>query len=94
MAMLTILVALLMGLVGGMAAGGCVSRWLLHRHLRRLPLDVASIDPDLDRQIAQAAQQWAASHGREMAAPLVADKLRLAYVLSQRPRRRRRWSRW
>jgi hypothetical protein len=91
--MLTILFALLTGLLGGIVAGGCVSRWLLRRHLSRLSPDSAAIDPELDRQITEAAWQWAESHGRASAAPLVANRLRLAYVLKQGRTRRRRWRR-
>jgi hypothetical protein len=80
-------------LAGGL--GGGVAAVLLSRHsARRGAPDSPVLDPELDRQIDTAAAQWAAAHDRPAAAPLIADKLRLAYVLSQRPRRRRgRWSR-
>ncbi len=88
--MLTVLLALMAGGVGGGVAGG-LARWCV---VRRRSVDPLALDPDLDRQIDSAAAQWARVHKRPGAAPLVADKLRLAYVLSQRPRRRRRrWSR-
>jgi len=90
--MLTVLFALIAGGVGGVLAGGLM-RWCA---VRRRAVDSLALDPDLDRQIDAAAAQWATVHGRPAAAPLVADKLRLAYVLSQRRTgwgRRRRWSR-
>ncbi len=88
--MATVLLALMVGGVSGGVAGGLAS-W---RIVRRRSADPLVLDPDLDRQIDAAAAQWAAVHDRPDAAPLVADKLRLAYVLSQRSRRRRRrWSR-
>ncbi len=90
MAMATVLLALMAGGVGGGVAGGLAS-W---RVVRRRPADPLALDPDLDQQINAAAAQWARVHERPGVAPLVADKLRLAYVLSHRPRRRRRrWSR-
>jgi hypothetical protein len=93
MAMLTMLLALLAGSLSGTVTGGLVSWWLFERRVGRVVLDQVSIDPDVERQIAEAAAQWAAAHHRPGAAPLVADKLRLAYVLNQR-RTRRRHRRW
>jgi hypothetical protein len=95
MVMLSIFFALSAGIFGGTAAGGFVNWWLLRRHAKRVPVNAPTIDPALDRQINQAANQWAAAHHRPEAAALVAGKLRLAYVLQQRRarRHRRRWSR-
>jgi hypothetical protein len=87
--MFTVLVAFLAGGLGGGVATVLLSRLRVQHSSNALVLD-----PELEQQIAAAAQQWAAAHGQPAAASLVADKLRLAYVLSQRPRRRRRrWSR-
>lgn len=85
--MLTILLALIAGGVGG----GAIALLLSRRDIRRCAPDSSVLAPELERQIDGAAAQWAAVHDRPGAAPLIADKLRLAYVLSQRPRRRRRW---
>jgi len=87
--MLNVLLALLAGgLGGGLVAG------LVGRPPRRQALPDAPLDPELEHQINGAAVQWAEMHGQPAAARLIADKLRLAYALSQRPRRRRgRWSR-
>lgn len=91
-AMLTIIVALGVGIGSGTVTGGALGFWLAHRpHPRPAPLDDLALDPDLDRQIDHAAQQWAEANQRPGAAPLVADKLRLAHRLNQR-RQRRRWS--
>jgi hypothetical protein len=93
--MLTILIALMVGTLSGTAAGG-LAGWLTVRFLSRGQM----IDREValgfvDGQIDDAAAQWAEAHHAPAAAPLVADKLRLAYVLQQRRRRRheRRWSR-
>jgi len=88
--MVSVLFALIAGGTGGVVAGGLMT-W---RTVRRSSVAPVALDPDLDKQIDAAAAQWASAHDRPAAAPLIADKLRLAYVLSQRPRRRsRRWSR-
>jgi hypothetical protein len=93
--MLTIVLALFFGTFSGTLAGGLLS-WLLNqpRDATR-PVEPLPIDPDVDARIDRAASQWAAANDQPGAAPLVADKLRLAYVLSQRRRQRdgRRWSR-
>jgi hypothetical protein len=90
--MLTLVLALLIGVVGGAVAGGLVSLRLLQRvrsASRHEPLD-----PEVEQQINYAANEWATAHGHPAAAPLVAGKLRLAYVLTRRKKgRRRRWSR-
>ena len=94
--MLTILLALSAGLLGGSVAAGLVCRRLL-RHSRSASFDQEALDPDLDldRRINQAAHQWATAQGRSEVAPLVARKLRLAYVLNRRRSRRRyRRSSW
>jgi hypothetical protein len=91
MMMLTILLTIIVGALSG-AVGGLAIWWLLQqRHVKRLPLHQPAIGRDVEERISQAASQWAAAHGRPAAAPLLARKLRLAYVLNQR--RRRRWSR-
>lgn len=94
MVMLVILLALSAGLLGGFAAAGLVCHRLL-RHDRSASFDQEAIDPDLDRRINQAAHQWATAQDRSEVAPLVARKLRLAYVLNRRRSRRRyRRSSW
>jgi hypothetical protein len=90
--MLTILLSLLAGLVCGTAGGGLVSWHLSQRESGGVAIDHDVVDPDVDRQIKLAANQWATAHGQPAVAALVAGKLRLAYVLSQRrARRRERW---
>lgn len=92
-AMLVVVVALLLGTLSGGLAGGLASRWLLTRlTVEALPAAGSGIDPDLDEQIRQAASRWAEAHHRPGAASLVADKLRLVYVLRQRGGTRRRSS--
>jgi hypothetical protein len=87
--MLTILTAVVAGMLGGALAGACVG-WIGHRHaVPPAILDELSLDPDLDAQITDAARGWARQQDQPAAVPLVADKLRLAYVLSQRRARRR-----
>jgi hypothetical protein len=92
--MLTILIALMVGTLSGTLAGA-VSGWWTARRKQAQPtaLDDLGLDPDLDQQITEAARQWAGREGQPAAAPLVADKLRLIHALSQRRRRRWRWSR-
>jgi hypothetical protein len=92
--MLTISLALLAGTLGGTVAGGLVGWWLCRRRIACMPPENDAIDPAVDRQINEAAHRWAAAHGKAGAAPLVARKLRLAYVLQQRRARMRRWERW
>jgi hypothetical protein len=92
--MLTIFLALLAGTLGGFASGGLAGWWLCKRRIVCAPLDHDAIDPDVDRQINAAADRWAVAHDRPRAAPLIARKLRLAYVLQQRRARRRRWKQW
>jgi hypothetical protein len=94
MLMPTIVVGLMAMVVIGTVSGG-LAGWLTARVLSRGQMTDRVVDLDLvDGQINDAAEQWAEAHQEPAAAPLVADKLRLAYVLSHRPRRRRRrWSR-
>jgi hypothetical protein len=94
MLMPTIVVGLMAMVVIGTVSGG-LAGWLTARVLSRGQITDRVVDLDLvDGQINDAAEQWAEAHQEPAAAPLVADKLRLAYVLSHRPRRRRRrWSR-
>jgi len=89
-----LLLALSAGILGGVVAGALTSRRVL-RHARWTSVDQSSTDPDVRDRIDQAAAQWAEANHQPAAAPLVANKLRLAYVLHQRQRRRRdrRWSR-
>jgi hypothetical protein len=88
--MLTILTAVMAGILGGAFAGAAVG-WCMGRRQAVQPpiLDELKLDADLDEQITTAARGWARRQDQPAAAPLVADKLRLAYVLSQRRVRRR-----
>jgi hypothetical protein len=92
MTMLSILIALGAGMLGGGMAGGFMGWWTVRR-LRSLPPDHVPVDDNLDHTITRAASQWAIAHGRPEAAHLVADKLRLVSRLNQR-RSRRRVRRW
>jgi hypothetical protein len=91
--MLTILLALLAGLISGVVGGGLGSSGVLRRRCSTAA-ERASVDPDVEREIDEAASQWATTHGQPAAAPLVAGKLRLAYVLSQRRQGHRANRRW
>jgi hypothetical protein len=89
-----IALALFCGTFIGTLAGGLAGWWLLVRAGSARPFDRVVGDADLDGRIRRAAADWAAAHGRPEAAPLIADKLRLAHSLSQRRARRSgRWSR-
>ncbi len=92
--MLTIFLALSAGTLGGTVAGGLASWWLCARHLACVPSDHEAIDPAVDHQINEAAEQWATARGQPGAAPLVARKLRLLYGLQQRRVRQRRRGQW
>jgi hypothetical protein len=92
--MLTVFLALLAGTLGGIASGGLAGWWLCKWRIVCAPPDNDAIDPDVDRQINAAADSWAVAHDRPGAAPLIARKLRLAYVLQQRRARGRRWRQW
>ena len=90
--MLTIIVALVTGVISGTVTGGVLGLWLA----RRVPasgrsLEDLSIDPGLDERITAASVSWAAEQGRPEAAGLLAKKARLLYALDERRSRRRRW---
>jgi hypothetical protein len=90
--MLIITIALMVGASGG-ALAGAVAGW---RVVRRQPAEPAlppnvGLDPELERRIGDAAQAWAEHHGQPDAAPLLASKLRLTYVLGRGRKRRRHW---
>lgn len=87
--MLSILIALGAGMLGGVMAGGFMGWWTVRRLVRRLPLHHVTVDDNLDHTINRAASQWAIAHGRPEATNLVADKLRLVHRLNQRRSRRR-----
>ncbi len=94
--MLALLIASMVGTLGGAVAGAVAGWWTVRRQSAQpiVPHEL-SLDPDLDQRITKAARQWAAQQDQPDAAPLMADKLRLAYVLSRgRKRRRRWWSSW
>jgi hypothetical protein len=88
MTMLSILIALGAGILGGVMAGGFMGWWIVRRLVRPLLLEHIMVDDGLDHTINRAASQWAIAHGRPEAAHLVADKLRLLSRLSERHRRR------
>jgi hypothetical protein len=94
MAMVTICLAFLLGALSGAVAGVLVGRHLL-QSARLAVSDREPIDPEVELQIKQTARQWAEMHNQSGAASLMADKLRLAYVLHRQLERRRgrRWSR-
>jgi hypothetical protein len=92
--MLIIFLAFSAGLIGGTVAAGLISWWLFQYHAGRVAFGHDAIDPNLDCQINQAASRWATAHHRPAAAPLLARKLRLAYVLHYRRSRRHRRRRW
>jgi hypothetical protein len=95
MVMLTVFLALFVGTFSGTVAGGLVSWWLLDQpSAEPVALDHLTFDPDVDDQISRAANQWAETHHRPEAAPLVADKLRLVHALNQRRQRRSGRGRW
>jgi membrane protein YqaA with SNARE-associated domain len=93
MPMLVIILAFVVGTLGGVI-GGLMSWWLSRTPPRRERADDLHVDPAVEARIGQAASRWAEAHNRPSAVPLVAGKLRLAYVLNHRRRSRRRWSRW
>jgi hypothetical protein len=83
-------------LVGGLSGGlvGGLVGWRSNRRgVRFAEPQEHGLDAADEQDIAQAAWQWAAAHDQPAAAPLVADKLRLAYQLNQRRRgqKHRRW---
>jgi len=88
--MLTICLIVLTGLLS--AGVGAVISWRLLRRQDREDAPPSGIAPDIEQQINVAAEQWAVAQGQPVAAPLLARRLRLLYVLSQRDGRRR-WSR-
>jgi hypothetical protein len=92
--MLTIFLALLAGTLGGIASGGLAGWWLCRHRIVGASSHDDAIDPAIDHQINQAANRWAAVHDRPGTAPLIARKLRLAYVLQQRRARLRRSKQW
>lgn len=93
--MLVVCFALLLGTLGGGLAGVLVSWWLLTRRcIEAPPAADLGLDPDLDEQIRRAASDWAEAHDRPGVSALVADKLRLVYVLGQRRHGRRGRSSW
>lgn len=49
----------------------------------------SQLEPDVDAEIDQAAQQWAQEHGRPELAGLLASKVRLAWRLRQNDPERR-----
>jgi hypothetical protein len=60
--------------------------WLSARHRRSSTSDEAPappLDPAVEQAIQSAAERWAADRGRPWLAPLIADKLRLAYRLRE-----------
>jgi hypothetical protein len=89
--MLTIIVALVTGVISGTLTGGVLGLWLARRAPASRALDDLSIDPGLDERITAASARWAADQGRPEAAGLIAKKARLLYALNERRSHRRRW---
>jgi hypothetical protein len=94
MSLLSSGLTLLLGALGGGVVGGFASWWISRRRVPFAEPHELSLDALQEQRIAQAAQQWAAAYDQPAAAPLVADKLRLAYNLNQRRQRRRNRGRW
>lgn len=91
--MLLVLLALLIGTLSGTVVGGLLVLRLLSRNpAEAVPIEPVSVGPAVDAQIKRTAVQWAKTHQRPGSESLVADKLRLVYVLNRR-RRQRRWTR-
>lgn len=93
--MLLVLLALLIGTLSGTLVGGLLVLQLLSRNpAEAVPVEPAvSVGPAVDAQIRRTAVQWAKTHQRPGSESLVADKLRLVYVLNRRRRQKRRWTR-
>jgi hypothetical protein len=93
--MLTLFLALVVGLIGGVTASGLIGWRLLRRSMCEPSCRHGSLDPSVEQRINELSREWAASHGRSAAAPLVANKLRLVYSLNRRRagHKNRRWSR-
>jgi hypothetical protein len=94
MSLLGSALTLLAGGVGGGAVSGLTIWRNNRRHVHCSELEQPGLDAAHERDIAQAARQWAAAHDQPAAAPLVADKLRLAYTVNQRRQERRSRRRW
>jgi hypothetical protein len=93
--MLLIIFMLFLSSFSGSLAGGLVLFRLLYQPTLSAGSRHHGSDPVLDEDIQVAATQWAEAHDQPAAAPLVADKLRLAQALAQRRQRDRgRWSQW
>ncbi len=93
--MLIVCFALLLGTLGGGLAGVLMSWWLLTRRFSGAPPAAdLGLDPDLDEKIRRAASDWAEAHDRPEVSALVADKLRLVYLLGQRRHNRKGRSAW
>jgi hypothetical protein len=61
---------------------GWATGWLASRRDGCRPGRI-EIDPETEAVIQAAADRWATSRGRPWLAPLIADKLRMAYRLRQ-----------
>jgi len=77
---------ILIALGAGGTAGLLTSLFFYWRTSRRSRGYAPVMETAHDEQINAAARQWAAAHGRLAAAPLVANKLRLAYRINRRRR--------
>jgi hypothetical protein len=88
--MFTTFLAIGGGTLGGGLAGGAITWWCRRSLARASNGTTVTVDPAVDECIDQAAAQWATAHGQPAAAPLVANKLRLAQRLATQ--RSGRWS--
>jgi hypothetical protein len=81
------------GASGGGLVGGAIAWWYARsRRQDGFVVPAVCIDPTLEQQCDDAAAQWAAAHGQPSAAPLIANKLKLAQILRSQ-HRSGRWSR-
>ena len=91
--MLTIVVALVTGVLSGCVTGGVLALWLAGRPpASHRSVEDLRVDPDLDERITAASMRWAADQGRPEAAGLVAKKAHLLHVINGRRSRRGRWT--
>jgi hypothetical protein len=93
MLLVLIVGALLVGMFCGGVVGLLLGRWTVRA---KLPVpDRVVFDPAIDDEIDRASAAWAKSQGRsEVAARVVADKLRLVDRVNQRRAQRRTQRGW
>jgi hypothetical protein len=72
--MLTIFIALIVGIASGTMVGTLLSWWLLKRRLPVVPAEHFEIDPLTEWAIRRTAEEWAQRNGRPGTSGLAADK--------------------